>query len=159
MSRVGIGVDAHSFSVDRRLVLGGVHIVGHPGLAGHSDADVAAHAVCDALLGASGLGDIGTHFPDSDPACKDADSMALLVQVAEMVRDAGYRVMNVDLTVIAETPAISPYRLAMCGNLANAIGIKPTDVNVKGTTAESMGFVGRKEGMVAVAVASLTEME
>ncbi len=151
--RVGQGFDIHRFADDDRpLVLAGVHIVGEPGLLGHSDADAIAHAVSDALLGAAGLGDIGEHFPDSDPQWKGADSMQILRQVVGKVRAAGWRVENVDVNVICERPKIAPYRAAMQANLAAAVG---APVSVKGRRAEGLGSIGRVEGIACMAVALL----
>lgn len=151
--RVGQGFDIHRFADDDRpLVLAGVHIVGEPGLLGHSDADAIAHAVSDALLGAAGLGDIGEHFPDSDPQWKGADSMQILRQVVGKVRAAGWRVENVDVNVICERPKIAPHRAAMQANLAAAVG---APVSVKGRRAEGLGSIGRVEGIACMAVALL----
>jgi 2-C-methyl-D-erythritol 2,4-cyclodiphosphate synthase len=151
--RTGIGLDSHRFAPGRRLVLGGVEIPHEQGLAGHSDADVLAHAITDALLGAAGMGDIGQHFPDSDPAWKDADSMALLRDVVARVRDAGHVLGHVDATVMMERPKLAPHRDAIHASLAAALG---STVNVKATTGEGMGFVGRGEGVAALAVATLS---
>lgn len=153
MSRVGLGVDAHAFAEGRRLVLGGVNIPHPRGLAGHSDADVVAHALCDALLGAASLGDIGEHFPDSDPRLEGADGMELLGEVARMVGEKGLAIDNADVTVVAEEPRLAPHREGMRANLAKAMGVGVGQVGVKATTTEGMGMVGRKEGIVAVAVA------
>ena len=151
--RVGQGFDIHRFADDDRpLVLAGVHIAGEPGLHGHSDADAIAHAVSDALLGAAGLGDIGEHFPDSDPQWKGADSMQILRQVAGKVRAAGWRVENVDVNVICERPKIAPHRAAMQANLVAAVG---APVSVKGRRAEGLGSIGRVEGIACMAVALL----
>jgi 2-C-methyl-D-erythritol 2,4-cyclodiphosphate synthase len=153
--RTGIGYDSHRFTEGRRLVLGGV-IVPHPkGLAGHSDADVIAHAVTDAILGASALDDIGTHFPPEDDAWRDADSIALLAAAVGLVHEAGYRPVNVDITVVCESPAIRPHAPAMRARLAHALGVDPTAVSVKGKTNEGMGWIGRGEGIAALAVATL----
>jgi 2-C-methyl-D-erythritol 2,4-cyclodiphosphate synthase len=152
--RIGQGFDVHPFSDDpaRRLLLGGVHFEGERGLAGHSDSDVVAHAVTDALLGAAGLGDIGQHFPDSDAQWRNADSIELLRSVRGMLpRPAAH----VDATVICEAPKLGAHRDAMCARLAEALGLDPTAVNVKFTTGEGMGFVGRGEGIAALAIASL----
>jgi 2-C-methyl-D-erythritol 2,4-cyclodiphosphate synthase len=149
MARTGIGVDSHPFAPDRRLVLGGVEIPHDVGLAGHSDADVLAHAITDALLGAAGLGDIGQHFPDTDPRWKDADSMALLRHVAGLVG----AVEHVDTTVMMEHPKLAPHRDAIRASLETALGCT---VNVKATTGEGMGFVGRGEGVAVIAVATLS---
>lgn len=155
MLRTGIGYDVHCLEADRRLVLGGVEIEHELGLAGHSDADVLTHAVIDALLGAGALGDIGQHFPDDDPRWKDADSLHLLRSVVARLTEADWRVINVDVTVMMERPALGPHREAIRGNLAAAIGVEVDQVNVKATTGEAMGFVGRAEGAAALAVAAL----
>jgi len=150
--RVGLGFDVHPFSDDpaRRLVLGGVHLAGERGLAGHSDADVVAHAVADALLGAGGLGDLGQHFPDTDPAWAGADSLAILAGVVELLAGAGWSVGNVDCTVLLEAPKLAPHRARMGANLARVVG---ADVGVKATRAEGLGAVGRGEGVACWAVA------
>ena len=151
--RIGQGFDIHRFADDDRpLVLAGVRIAGERGLHGHSDADAIAHAVSDALLGAAGLGDIGEHFPDSDPQWKGADSMQILRQVVGKVRAAGWRVENVDVNVICERPKIAPHRAAMQANLAAAVG---APVSVKGRRAEGLGSIGRVEGIACMAVALL----
>ena len=153
--RSGIGYDVHRFGAgDRRLVLGGVEIEGVPGLLGHSDADVVAHAVMDALLGAAGKGDIGEHFPDDDPGFANADSVELLRRVVDEL--AGWSVGNVDVTVIAERPRLGPYKQQMCERLAGALQVETACVNVKATTNEGLGFLGRGEGIAALAVAQLT---
>ena len=149
--RTGIGIDSHRFEDGRRLVLGGVEIPFERGLAGHSDADVLAHAIADALLGAAGLGDIGQLFPDTEAAWKDADSMDLLRDVMERVRAAGHEVVHVDATVMLEKPKLAPHREAIQASLGAVLG----SVNVKATTGEGMGFVGRGEGAAALAVATL----
>jgi 2-C-methyl-D-erythritol 2,4-cyclodiphosphate synthase len=149
--RTGIGIDSHRFEAGRPLVLGGVTVPHEAGLAGHSDADVLAHAIIDALLGAAGLGDIGQLFPDTDAAWKDADSMALLRDVVGRVREVGWEVEHVDATVMMERPKLAPHREAIHASLAAALG----SVNVKATTGERMGFVGRGEGAAALAVATL----
>ena len=146
--RTGIGIDSHAFAPGRRLVLGGVEIPHDAGLAGHSDADVLAHAIADALLGAAGLGDIGQHFPDTDEQWRDADSMALLAVVATRVGKIGH----VDATVMMEAPKLSPHRDEIRASLEGVLGCT---VNVKATTGEGMGFVGRGEGVAALAVATL----
>jgi 2-C-methyl-D-erythritol 2,4-cyclodiphosphate synthase len=151
--RTGIGIDSHRFEAGRRLVLGGVEIPHDHGLAGHSDADVLAHAITDALLGAAGLGDIGQHFPDTDEAWRDADSMALLRDVVARVREAGFEVVHVDATVMLERPKLAPHREAIKASLADVLG----SVNVKATTGEGMGFVGRGEGAAALAVATISD--
>jgi 2-C-methyl-D-erythritol 2,4-cyclodiphosphate synthase len=155
LTRAGIGYDCHRLSDGRRLVIGGVEIPHERGLDGHSDADVLAHAVIDALLGAAGLGDIGEHFPDTDERWRDADSMVLLEAVVGMVGAAGLDVENVDCTVIIEAPKLAPHRQAIRASLARALGLEAASVNVKATTGERMGFVGRGEGVAALAVASL----
>jgi 2-C-methyl-D-erythritol 2,4-cyclodiphosphate synthase len=153
--RVGIGYDSHRFADGRRLVLGGV-IIPHPlGLAGHSDADVAAHAVTDAVLGAASLGDIGTLFPPGSEAWRDADSMGLLERAVALAADAGYRPVNVDVTVVCEAPSIAPHAPAMRTRLAIALGIDPNAVSVKGKSNEGMGWIGRGEGIAALAVATV----
>ncbi len=153
--RVGQGFDVHALVEGRPLILGGVRIASARGLLGHSDADVLLHAVTDALLGAAGLGDIGRHFPDTDPAFAGADSRVLLRAAMEKIRAAGWRVGNVDCTVIAEAPKIAPHAAAMCANIAADLGITAAQVNVKGKTTEKLGLTGRGEGIAAQAVALL----
>jgi len=154
--RAGIGYDSHRFGVGRRLILGGVEIAeAERGLEGHSDADVLTHAVIDALLGAAGLGDIGLHFPDTDERWKDADSIALLREVVAMLARAGWSAENVDATVICEAPKLGPSREPMRTSLAAALGLEPSAVNVKFTTNEQMGFVGRGEGIASLATAAV----
>jgi len=154
--RAGIGWDSHRLEPGRRLVLGGVEIEeSEVGLAGHSDADVLTHAVIDALLGAAGLGDIGQHFPDSDERWRDADSIELLRAVRAMLDDAGLTPVNVDATVACEAPRLAGFRDDMRERLAEAAGLAPDAVNVKFTTGERMGFVGRGEGIAALAIATL----
>jgi 2-C-methyl-D-erythritol 2,4-cyclodiphosphate synthase len=155
MVRTGLGVDSHRFAPGRRLILGGVDIPHDAGLAGHSDADVLTHAVIDALLGAAGLGDIGTHFPDTDAQWKDADSLALLRDVVGRLTGDGWAIGNVDATVMLERPKLLPHRAAITAALADALGLAGNAVNVKATTGEGMGFVGRGEGAAAMAVATL----
>lgn len=157
--RVGQGYDSHRFQQGRPLILGGVEIPGHPGLSGHSDADAVAHAVTDALLGAAGLGDIGTHFPPADPRWKNADSMELLAAVVQLLEGENYQVVNVDATVVAETPKIGPHADAMRRRLAEVIGISPSHVSIKGKTNEGMGWVGRGEGIAVLAVALIDTPE
>lgn len=157
--RVGLGVDAHRFAAGRPLVLGGVRIRERDGLAGHSDADVLAHAVMDALLGASGREDIGHYFPDTDPVWQGADSMELLAAVAGLVEEDGRRVVNLDAVVVCEEPRIVPYRTAMQANLARALSLEEERVGVRGTTTEGMGFTGRGEGIAAQAVVLLEHAE
>jgi len=153
--RIGQGFDVHRLVPGRRLVIGGVEIPFELGLAGHSDADVLLHAITDALLGAAGLGDIGRHFPDSDPAYKDADSRALLRHAAQSVRHAGFVVANVDATVIAQAPRMAPHIAQMTAHIAADLGVAPSQVNVKAKTTEKLGFAGRGEGIAAEAVALL----
>jgi 2-C-methyl-D-erythritol 2,4-cyclodiphosphate synthase len=153
--RVGIGYDCHRFAGARTLVLGGVEFTGEPGLEGHSDADVLTHAVMDAVLGAAGLGDIGRHFPDDDPRHSGADSIELLSRVVSMAAEAGWRIVNVDATVICERPRIEPAAAGMAERLGAALAIDRNRVNVKATTNEGMGFIGRGEGIAAIAVALL----
>jgi len=153
--RIGQGFDIHVLVEGRRLVVGGVTIPFEKGLAGHSDADVLIHAVCDALLGAAGLGDIGRHFPDTDPKYKDADSRALLREVAAKVRGAGYAIANLDATLHAEAPKMAPHIPAMIANLSADLGLKSGQVNVKAKTAERLGAIGRGEGIAAEAIALL----
>jgi len=153
--RIGQGFDVHALVAGRRLIIGGVDIPFEKGLAGHSDADVLIHAVCDALLGAAGLGDIGRHFPDTDPKYKDADSRALLREVAAKVRGAGYAIANLDATIHAEAPRMAPHIPAMVANLSADLGLKSGQVNVKAKTAERLGAIGRGEGIAAEAIALL----
>lgn len=153
--RVGHGYDVHRLAEGRKLILGGVDIPWERGLLGHSDADVLTHAVMDALLGAAGLGDIGTHFPDTDPAYAGADSMKLLAHVVELLREQGFSVGNVDATVLAQRPKLAPHIPVMRDNLARVMGVSPDRVNVKATTEEGLGFTGSGEGMAAQAAATL----
>jgi 2-C-methyl-D-erythritol 2,4-cyclodiphosphate synthase len=157
MIRTGLGIDTHAFAPGRPLVLGGVDIPHEQGLAGHSDADVLTHAVIDALLGAAALGDIGQHFPDTDPRFEDADSIELLRTVVIHLRERGFAIGNVDATVVLERPRLAPYRDAIRDTLAAALGLPAGAVNVKATTGERMGFVGRGEGAAAMAVATLEQ--
>lgn len=151
--RVGLGYDVHAFAQGRKLILGGVEIPHHQGLDGHSDADVLLHAVSDALLGATRLGDIGKLFPDTDPTYKGADSLKLLEAVADHVREAGFKILDIDCVVAAQAPKLSPYRDAMRAHIASACGIALDNVGVKATTTEHLGFEGREEGISAQAVA------
>ena len=151
--RIGHGYDVHRLAEGRRLVLGGVDIPWERGLLGHSDADVLTHAVMDALLGAAGLGDIGGHFPDTDPAYAGADSLKLLEHVVELLGRKGYCVGNVDAVVLAQRPRLAPHIPLMRENLARALGVEPDRVNVKATTEEGLGFTGSGEGMAAHAAA------
>jgi len=153
--RIGQGFDTHALVGGRELVIGGVRIPYEKGLAGHSDADVLIHAVCDALLGAAGLGDIGAHFPDTDARYKGIDSRKLLREVAQLLRQRKLRVANVDATIIAQAPKMAPHIAAMRANLASDLGVAPDAVNVKAKTTEQLGFVGRGEGIAAEAVALL----
>ncbi len=157
--RIGHGFDVHKFVENRKLILGGATIPYHLGLEGHSDADVLTHALIDALLGAAGLGDIGMHFPDSDPTYRDASSISMLETIVAAVRTLGFRVANLDVTVLAQKPKIGPFRAAIVGNLADAVAIEPDRVNVKATTTEGLGFIGRVEGIAASAVVLLEEDE
>ena len=150
--RIGHGYDVHRLVKDRKLILGGVEVPYELGLLGHSDADVLTHAVMDALLGAAGLGDIGKHFPDSDPAYAGADSLLLLDHVAGLLRERGWRIGNVDATILAQRPKLAPYIPEMRKNLAVHLGIPADCVNVKATTEEGLGFTGTGEGMAAHAV-------
>jgi len=153
--RIGQGFDVHALVSGRKLVVGGVTIPFEKGLAGHSDADVLIHAVCDALLGAAALGDIGRHFPDTDPRYRDADSRVLLREVGKKIRDAGFSIANLDATLLAEAPRMAPHIPAMVGNLSSDLGIRPGQVNVKAKTAEQLGAIGRGEGIAAEAIALL----
>lgn len=151
--RIGQGFDVHALVAGRALIIGGVTIPFEKGLDGHSDADVLLHAVCDALLGAAALGDIGRHFPDTDPRYKGADSRILLGQVAKLLRDGGFHVVNIDATIIAQAPKMAPHIPAMVVNIAADLGIDRTRVNVKAKTTERLGFTGRGEGIAAEAIA------
>jgi 2-C-methyl-D-erythritol 2,4-cyclodiphosphate synthase len=150
--RTGLGIDTHRFAPGRPLVLGGVEIPHSRGLDGHSDADVLAHSITDAILGAASMGDIGTHFPDTDEQWRGADSIELLREIVRRVGDAGWRVEHVDATVMLERPKLAPHREAIMARLSEAVG---SSVHVKATTGERMGFVGREEGVAAMAVATL----
>ena len=153
--RVGIGFDSHPLVPERRLVLGGVEIAHDHGLEGHSDGDVLVHAIMDALLGAANMGDKGTHFPSSDPQYKDISSMLLLERVSALLRDAGWRVSNVDATMLAQSPRLGSYIPAMRDQAAAVMGISPERVSIKATTTDHLGFVGRSEGIAACAVACI----
>ena len=150
--RVGHGFDVHRLVAGRKLVIGGVEIAHEKGLLGHSDADVLLHAICDALLGAAAMGDIGKHFPDSDERYKGIDSRELLREVCRLITERGRRVVNVDATIIAEAPRMAPHIPKMVANIARDLAIEPHDVNVKATTTEKLGFTGRGEGIAAQAV-------
>ena len=151
--RVGQGYDVHALVAGRRLVIGGVEIPHSKGLAGHSDADVLLHAICDALLGAASLGDIGVHFPDSEPGYKDSSSRILLKEVGKKVGAQGYRIVNVDCTIVAQAPRMAPHIAKMIGNIAADLGLEPAAVSVKATTTEKLGYIGREEGIAAQAIA------
>jgi 2-C-methyl-D-erythritol 2,4-cyclodiphosphate synthase len=153
--RVGIGYDSHRFAIGRPLILGGILIPSEIGLAGHSDADAICHSITDAILGAAGLGDIGEMFPDTDPANKDRDSIGMLEAAVRKLDSAGYTVGQVDVSVIAETPRLTPHRERIRARLATALGIDSASVSVKGKTNEGMGWIGRKEGIACIAVATL----
>jgi 2-C-methyl-D-erythritol 2,4-cyclodiphosphate synthase len=155
LSRSGIGYDVHRLVEDRKLILGGVEVPYELGLLGHSDADVLLHAVADALLGAAGLGDIGVHFPDSDPAYKGASSRALVREVVGKITEKGFSIINVDSVIVAQKPKLSPYIPAMRQNLADDLGVPVDRVNVKATTTEGLGPEGRGEGIASYAVCSL----
>jgi len=150
--RIGIGYDVHQLVTGRKLVLGGVAIPFEKGLFGHSDADVLIHAVCDALLGATGMGDIGLHFPDTDPEYKDISSIKILVKTYKLVSSKNFKIINLDSTIFADAPKISPYREAMQKNIARTIEIEPECVNVKATTFEGLGMIGKGEGIGAMCV-------
>jgi 2-C-methyl-D-erythritol 2,4-cyclodiphosphate synthase len=153
--RIGQGFDVHQLVEGRKLVIGGVEIPYDKGLLGHSDADVLLHAICDALLGAAALGDIGRHFADTDAQYKNMDSRILLREVARMVANEGFRIGNVDATIIAQAPKVAPHIPAMIANIASDLGIAMNAVNVKATTTEKLGYAGRGEGIAAQAVALL----
>ena len=153
--RIGHGYDAHAFSEGRPLILGGVNIPHNKGLAAHSDGDAVIHALCDALLGAASLGDIGAHFPDNDPAYRNIDSRILLRNVMAKIHDLGYELCNADITILAQVPKLAPYILSMRDILAGDMRVNVSDVNIKATTTEKMGFIGREEGISAFAVVLL----
>jgi 2-C-methyl-D-erythritol 2,4-cyclodiphosphate synthase len=155
--RIGQGFDVHRLAAGRKLVIGGVEIPHDQGLLGHSDADVLLHALCDALLGAAALGDIGKHFPDTDARYKGIDSRELLRHVARLLTERGHRVVNVDATIVAEAPRMAPHIPKMVANIAADLGIEPQRVNVKATTTEQLGFTGRGEGIAAQAVCLIEE--
>jgi 2-C-methyl-D-erythritol 2,4-cyclodiphosphate synthase len=155
MTRVGIGYDSHRFGSPGPMILGGVTIESDVRLLGHSDGDAIAHAVTDAVLGAAAAGDIGEMFSDNDPANRGRDSIQMLGAAVERVRAIGWRVQQVDVTVVAERPRIGPHRTAMCATLARALGVTAADVSVKGKTNEGMGWIGREEGLACIAVASI----
>jgi 2-C-methyl-D-erythritol 2,4-cyclodiphosphate synthase len=151
--RVGQGYDVHALVEGRKLVIGGVEIAHAKGLAGHSDADVLLHAICDALLGAAALGDVGAHFPDSDPQYSEVDSRKLLRATGVKVVQAGYRIVNIDCTIVAQAPRMAPHIAKMIGNIATDLGLQPAAVNIKATTTEKLGYLGREEGIAAQAIA------
>ncbi|BBP01194.1 2-C-methyl-D-erythritol 2,4-cyclodiphosphate synthase [Sulfuriferula nivalis] len=153
--RIGHGFDVHAFAAERKLIIGGVDIPYELGLAGHSDADVLLHAICDALLGAAGLGDIGRHFPDTDARFKGIDSRRLLREVANLIAQRGYQLANLDSTIIAQAPKMAPHIATMQANIAADLGVDVNAVNVKATTTEKLGFTGRGEGIAAEAVCIL----
>jgi len=152
MIRVGQGYDVHRFKDGSDVILGGVKIPYEQGLEAHSDGDVVLHALCDALLGAAALGDIGKHFPDTDPEFKGADSRVLLRHVYGIVQEKGYRLVNADITIIAQAPKMAPYITAMCSNIADDLKVEVDCINVKATTTEKLGFEGRKEGIAVQAI-------
>jgi 2-C-methyl-D-erythritol 2,4-cyclodiphosphate synthase len=151
--RIGQGIDVHAFAAGRKLMIGGVEIPHHKGLGGHSDADVLLHAICDALLGAAGLGDIGQHYPDTDPSFSGVDSRELLRDVARKLVGLKLKVLNLDATIVAEAPRMAPHVKRMIANIAADLGIAPGAINIKATTTEQLGFIGRGEGIAAMAVA------
>ena len=153
--RVGQGFDVHALVTGRKLIIGGVDIPNEKGLDGHSDADVLLHAVCDALLGAGALGDIGRHFPDTDSRYKNADSRMLLREVSRLVQEAGYRILNIDATIIAQAPKMAPHIPSMVNNIAADLGLSRGQVNIKATTTEGLGYTGRGEGIAAEVVVLL----
>jgi 2-C-methyl-D-erythritol 2,4-cyclodiphosphate synthase len=155
--RIGQGFDVHALVAGRKLVLGGVEIPFHLGLEGHSDADVLLHAICDALLGAAGLGDVGRHFPDSDAQYAEIDSRMLLRDVARKLAALKLRVVHVDATLVAQAPRMTPHFARMTGNIAADLGVAPAAINLKATTTEGLGFTGRGEGIAAMAVALIEE--
>ena len=158
MTRIGIGYDVHRLVDGRKLMIGGVGIPYEKGLLGYSDADVLLHAICDALLGAAGLGDIGRHFPDTDPRFKGISSLALLGEVSRLLGEAGYRVNNLDATIVAERPKMSPHIPQMTANIAAAVNVDQGAVNVKATTIEGLGFAGKGEGVAAYAVYTIARI-
>ncbi len=153
--RIGTGYDVHRLVEGRKLMMGGVDIPNEKGLLGHSDADVLLHAICDALLGASSLGDIGRHFPDTEPEYSGISSLTLLTEVHRLLTEAGFRVNNIDATIVAERPKMSPYIPAMVANIASAVKLDRSAVNVKATTTEGLGFTGKGEGIAAYAVCAI----
>ncbi len=156
--RIGIGIDVHPFAEGRKLVIGGVHIPGHNGLDGHSDADVLLHAVSDALLGAAALGDIGLHFPNTSAEFKDIDSMILLRHVGKLLEKHGYQIVNIDTMLLLEEPKIAPYITDMCKNIARCLNVELGAISVKATTNEKLGYIGREEGAAAHAVCLIRQV-
>lgn len=159
MTRIGFGFDVHKLTAGRKLILGGVEIPFEKGLLGHSDADVLLHAICDALLGAASLGDIGKHFPDTDPQFKGISSVALLKNVSQLLKQNGYSVVNIDSTVVLERPKIAPYVDQMRKNISETLGISLSQVSVKATSNEGLGFIGAGEGAVAYAVITINSLK
>ena len=159
MFRIGFGYDVHALVEDRQLILGGVEIPHSSGLKGHSDADVLVHAVMDALVGAIGLGDIGRHFPDTDPAYKDISSLSMLETVVSLVEEKNYRLNNLDCTLVAQAPRIAPFLPEMKGNFSRVLKAGEDRINIKATTSEGLGFCGKREGMEAFAVVTLLHKE
>jgi len=157
--RIGFGYDVHAFAEGRALWLGGIRIDHPVGLLGHSDADVLIHAICDALLGAANMRDIGFHFPDSSDACKDIDSKFMLQQTMALLREAGYELCNIDSTIVAEKPKLSPYIPAMTQTLAGVMSVAPEAISIKATTTERLGFTGREEGIAAYATVLIKRCE
>lgn len=157
--RVGLGFDSHPFESDRPLILGGVPIPDHPGLAGHSDGDAVAHAVIDAILGAAGLGSIGERFPDTDPELEDADSLRLLARAVQLVERENYQIINVDLTVVTESPRIAPHAERIRHELSERLHVPASHVSVRGKSNEGMGWIGRGEGLAVMAVALLNRIQ
>lgn len=157
--RVGIGYDVHSLTEGRKLILGGVHIPYPKGLLGHSDGDVLLHAICDALLGAAGLSDIGCHFPDNDPKYKGISSLLLLKEVRRIIKEKGFGIVNIDSTIVAQKPKLAPFLRKMEKNIAGVLEIESDSVNVKATTTEGLGFTGEGKGMAVYAVASLGKVD
>ncbi|PIE66532.1 MAG: 2-C-methyl-D-erythritol 2,4-cyclodiphosphate synthase [Desulfobacterales bacterium] len=158
MIRIGLGTDVHAFAENRDLVIGGVKIDYPRGLLGHSDADVLIHALCDAILGAAGLGDIGEHFPDTDPAWKNVDSRMLLEKCSDLIAANGYGIVNIDCIIYAQEPRISPHKDSIKKNLAHILNLGLSQINVKATTTEELGFLGRKQGIAAQCVVLIQEV-
>ncbi|MBI5374106.1 MAG: 2-C-methyl-D-erythritol 2,4-cyclodiphosphate synthase [Candidatus Schekmanbacteria bacterium] len=157
--RIGIGYDVHPFEEGRKLILGGIEIPYDKGLGGHSDADVLSHAICDALIGAIANDDIGTHFPDTDESLRDISSLILLKKVKQMVEENGYLINNIDTIIVTEEPRLADYKGRIRENLADALDIDPSQINIKAKTNEKLGFIGRIEGMTAYAIVSLSTFE